>query len=169
MELPGNFNVKAAVAVPLAASLGVLAGVAVGLQPKTSATAQGSYIESCLSDYASLDNHHALTAEVRGSRQILIGARVLNMHVSDPNCNNAHVTRNTDVTVRQNGNIIGKLNNFINPKNDTGKRVVEKMHTYTPIGCGVTEKVSFTTTSTTPELPGASGHGNQSFSFKTIC
>lgn len=154
----------------LAAAAGV--GVAVKISQIPESDAQGvnvSYVEACLRQDALLANHRGLSAHVLNPRAFEVGAKVLDVYTTDPACDDAEAVRSTDVVISQDGRVIGRLNNLINPQNDNGQRETGEVHTNAPIGCSDTEKVTFVTEAQSYELPGTVTTSTQSFSFDTVC
>lgn len=163
---------RGALAGTLAAALGVSLAVAVSRISQTGAYAadgNAQHVEACITDYARLESNHGLSAHVVNARRFAVGAKVLNMHATDPSCNDADVVRSSNVVVTQNGREIGHFDHFINPHNDTGRPIDGSVHTSTTIGCGDTEKVTFITEAHSSEVPGATTTSAQSFSFTTRC
>jgi hypothetical protein len=170
MESELRIRPKHVLAAGLAAAAGVTLAVKVSQIPESSAQSVNvGYVEACLRQDALLANRHGLSAHVLNSRAFEVGAKVLDAYTTDPACDNAEAVRSTDVVIRQDGRVIGRLNNLINPQNDNGQRVTGEMHTNTPIGCGDTEKVTFVTEAQSHELPGTVTTASQSFSFDTNC
>jgi len=154
----------------LAAAAGV--GLAVKVSQIPESNAQGvnvGYVEACLNQDARLPNRHGLSAHVLNPRAFEVGAKVLDVYTTDPACDNAEIVRSTDVIITQDGRLIGRLNNLVNPQNDNGQRLTGEVHTSAPIGCGDTEKVTFVTEAQSYELPGTVTTASQSFSFDTHC
>jgi hypothetical protein len=148
------------------------AGLAVKVSQIPQSSAQGvdvGYVESCLQRDARLPNQHGLSAYVLNPRALEVGAKVLDVYTTDPACDDAEAVRSTDVVISQDGRVIGRLNNLINPQNDNGQKETGEVHTTAPIGCGDTEKVTFVTQAQSYELPGTVSTSTQSFSFNTHC
>jgi hypothetical protein len=170
MESKLRIRPKHILAAGLAAAAGVTLAVKVSQIPESSAQGVNvGYVEACLNRDARLANRHGLSAYVLNSRAFEVGAKVLDVYTTDPACDNAEAVRSTDVVIRQDGRVIGRLNNLINPQNDNGQKETGEVHTTALIGCGDTEKVTFVTEAQSYELPGTVTTSTQSFSFGTNC
>lgn len=128
------------------------------------------HVTGCMAEYAQLQSHNGLSANIINARKVGIGIHALNMHVKDPSCNDADVSRRTNVTVYQNGRRIAFVRNMLNPSNDHGEQIVRDVRTSRRIGCNAVEKVVYTTAANSPLAPaGTESVGNQHLSFRTHC